>query len=78
MGENNYDPEVLKRLELVRKQFRQHVREEKKQKASERRQDIFRSIGRNRIWIGRLITYVFLGVLLCAVIGVVVFNSISG
>jgi hypothetical protein len=77
MGENNYDPEVYKRLKLVEKQFQHHAEEDKKEKAAERRQNVLKSIGQNKIKIGRLVTYTFLGLLVCAVIGMVVFSAIS-
>ncbi len=77
MGENKYDPDVYKRLELVRKQFQSHAAEEKKQRAAERRQNILSSIAQNKVAIGRIITYTFLGLLVLAVIGVVVYSAIS-
>lgn len=78
MGDNKYDPEVYKRLELVRKQFRTNTAEQKKQEAAERRQDLMVSLERNKIKIGRLITYTFLALLVLAVIGVMVAKAVMG
>jgi hypothetical protein len=75
--EGKYDPEVYKRLELVRKQFQRAAAERKKQESADRRQAYILKILRNKITIGRLVIYVILGALVLAVIGVVVFGFLS-
>jgi hypothetical protein len=78
MGENKYDPGVDKRLDLVRKQFQRNAAEQKKEEATARREQILRGIGRNRMRLGRWITYSILAILVLAVIGVVIRAAVSG
>lgn len=73
-----YDPQVYKRLELVRKQFQKNAEEQRKQQAAERRQEFFNSLARNKIRIGRIIFYAILAMVVLAVIGVVVSSAIAG
>ena len=72
-----YDPEVYKRLELVRKQFQRNAVEQKKQEAAEKRKAFISRITNNKITIGRLALYLILGVLVVAVIAVVIINLLS-
>jgi hypothetical protein len=72
-----YDPEVYKRLELVRKQFQRNAAEQKKQEAAEKRQALISRITRNKISIGRLIVYGLLGALVLAVIAVLIIAFLS-
>jgi hypothetical protein len=78
MGENKYDSGVDKRLELVRKQFQRNAVEQKKGDAAARRQRWFGRMGKNRIRLGRWITYSILAILVLAVIGVVIRAAVSG
>jgi hypothetical protein len=78
VGENKYDPEVEKRLELVRKQFQRNASEQKKQEAAARRQQLFSRWGQNKINLGRWITYTILGIIVLAVIGVLIWQAVSG
>jgi hypothetical protein len=77
MGENKYDPGVDKRLELVRKQFQRSAADQKKQEAADRRGRFWQGLRQNRIRLGRWITYTILAILVLAVIGVVVWASLS-
>jgi hypothetical protein len=72
-----YDPEVYKRLELVRKQFQRNAAEQKKQEAAEKKKAFVSRITNNKIRIGRLSVYIILGVLLVAVIAVVIMSLLS-
>lgn len=72
-----YDPEVYKRLELVRKQFQRNAAEQKKQEASEKKKAFISRITGSKIRIGRLIVYIVLGALVLAVIGVLILAFLS-
>jgi hypothetical protein len=79
MADNKpYNEDVYKRLELVRKQFKNNAEQQKKQEAAERRKQLFSSIAVNRTRIVRITTFVVLGMLAVAVIAVVVYSAISG
>jgi hypothetical protein len=67
-----YDPEVYKRLELVRKQFQRNAAEQKKQEAAEKKKAFISRITGSKIRIGRLIVYIVLGALVLAVIAVLI------
>ena len=72
-----YDPEVYKRLELVRKQFQRNAAEQKKQDAAEKKKAFISRISGSKIRIGRLIVYIVLGALVLAVIGVLILAFLS-
>ena len=72
-----YDPEVYKRLELVRKQFQRNAAEQKKQDAAEKKKAFISRITGSKIRIGRLIVYIVLGALVLAVIGVLILAFLS-
>ncbi len=79
MADNKpYNEDVYKRLELVRKQFKSHAEEKKKQESVERRKQLFSSIVVNRTRIVRIATFVVLGMLAVAVVAVAVYGAISG
>jgi hypothetical protein len=73
---DQYDPEVYKRLELVRKQFQANRAEERKQVAVEQRQERLADLKQNRVKIGRIAAYILMGVILLAVIGVAISGAI--
>lgn len=69
MVENNqYDPEVYKRLELVRKQFRHIVAEQKKQQAAGRNQRVLSALGSHKVVAIRFTVYAVLAVILIAMV----------
>jgi hypothetical protein len=70
--EKQYDPQVYKRLELVRKQFQQNAVEKKKKEAAERKQRFISFFTRFKGSLPRVITYVILAALLIAIIWVLV------
>ena len=77
MGKKDqYDPQVYKRLELVRKQFKKNADEQRRQESAERRQEFFSRLALNKKKIVRYAVYAVLAVVLLAVIGVVVFNNL--
>ena len=65
---NQYDQDVYKRLELVRKQFKNSTDEQKKQKAAQRNQRILSSIGKNKATIIRMTVLAAMAILVIAVI----------
>jgi hypothetical protein len=75
--DEQYDPEVYKRLELVRKQFQRNAAEQKKLEAAERRQLAWLKLRQNKITLGRLILYLVLGAITLAVIGIAVYAWLS-
>jgi uncharacterized membrane protein len=77
-GNKPYNDDVYKRLELVRKQFKNNAEQQKKQETAERRKQRFSSIVLNRTRIVRITTYVVLGLLVVAVIAVAVYGAIAG
>ncbi len=76
-NEKDYEEDVYKRLELVQKQFKANVAEQKKQKATERRQHALASLGQNKARITRLTVYVILGILVVAVVWLAVSGTLS-
>jgi hypothetical protein len=73
---DQYDPEVYKRLELVRKQFQSHQAEQRKQEAAEQRQERLAFVKQNRVKIGRIAAYTVMGIILLAVIGVAISGAL--
>ncbi|MBN1188208.1 MAG: hypothetical protein JXA46_00495 [Dehalococcoidales bacterium] len=78
-GKDRYNPDVYKRLDLVRKQFQAHRAEqrrqeavERKQEAAERRQERLEALKQNRVKIGRIAAYTLMGIVLLSVIGVAI------
>ena len=65
---NQYDPEVYKRLELVRKQFQHNTAEKKKQQSAERRWKILNHVRQNKVHIARVGVYIILAALVFSVI----------
>ena len=77
MGDKKeYDPGVYRRLELVQKQFKTDSAQQKRARASERRQAFWEQIRQNRVQIGRIALYVVSGLLLAGVILVVIIDKI--
>jgi hypothetical protein len=77
MGENKqYDPAVRRRLELVQKQFRANVSEQKKLQAAENRRARWAGLSKNRVLIGRTAFFVILGAILLAIILSVILDKI--
>lgn len=75
MVENNqYDPEVYKRLELVRKQFRHSVAEQKKQQVAGRNLRLLGALGSHKVVVIRLAVYAVLAVILMAVVTTRIFE----
>ena len=69
MAQNNpYDPDVYKRLDLVRKQFQHQEAEKKKQSSADRRWEILNRIEKNRVRIARTAVYIILAALVFSVI----------
>ena len=78
MGQNKpYDPQVYKRLELVRKQFQNSVAEQKKQESAERNQRLINYFAQNKTRLTRIIVYAILAILVLAVIGVLVAGAVA-
>ncbi len=67
-----YDPEVYKRLELVRKQFKRNSADLKTQQKVEKRQELAAWLGQHNRGIVRWSVYVLLVMLVLAVIGIVI------
>ena len=65
-----YGPDVYKRLELVSKQFKRNSNDLKTAKAIEKRRLLADSLRQNKPMIVRRAVYVFLGLLILAVIGI--------
>jgi hypothetical protein len=72
-----YDPEVYRRLELVRKQFKKNTAEQKKLAAAQKRQAFFSRIAVRKISLGRLILYGLLAAVLVAVISVLIISFLN-
>ena len=68
MANNQYDPDVYKRLELVRKQFKQSAAEQKKQETAARNQRVLSSLGENKAKIVRISALAVVGIILIAVV----------
>ncbi len=64
-----YDPEVYKRLELVRKQFERHTAELKAQQKAEKRRELVDWLAQHKQSIVRWTVYVLLGLLVLTIIG---------
>lgn len=78
MGKNKqYDPQVYKRLEMVRKQFQKSVAEQKKQESAERKQRLMSYFAQNKARLARIIVYTILAILVLAVIGVMVAGAVA-
>jgi flagellar biosynthesis/type III secretory pathway M-ring protein FliF/YscJ len=71
-----YDPEVYKRLDLVRKQFERNTADQKSQQSAEKRQELADWLKQNKQSIVRWAIYVFLVMLVLAVIGVTVADAL--
>jgi cell division protein FtsX len=67
-----YDPEVYKRLELVRKQFKRNTADLKTQQTVEKRQEMTTWLAQHKHRIVRWSVYVLLVMLVLAVIGVII------
>jgi hypothetical protein len=66
--EDEYGPDVYRRLELVRKQFRNSVAEQKRQESAERRRRISEYLRRNRGRIIRSVVFIAMIALVFSVI----------
>jgi hypothetical protein len=75
-GNQDYDPAVRRRLELVQKQFRANVAEQNKLQVAENRRARWASLTQNRVKIGRVVILVTLGAILLAVIFSVILDKI--
>jgi len=71
-----YDPEVYKRLELVRKQFKCNTADLKTQQTVEKRQEMTAWLAQHKQGIVRWAVYVFLVMLVLAVIGVTIAEAL--
>jgi hypothetical protein len=69
-----YDPEVYKRLELVRQQFKRHTADQKAEHAAEKRRALTGWLSGHQQEIVRWAVYVFMAVLVLAVLGVIIAN----
>ena len=68
MGDNKgYDPDVLKRLELVKKQFKVNAQTQKKEQSLQKRRMFWQNLSSNQAKIVRWIAFAVMGVLLVAV-----------
>jgi len=65
--EEGYGPDVYRRLELVRKQFRNSVAEQKRQESAERRRRILEFLQKNKGYIIRTAIFVVLAVLVISI-----------
>jgi hypothetical protein len=65
---DQYDPEVYKRLELVKKQFRNNAAEQKKQQAAERKQRVLSTLGENKGAIVRITAFTIMAMIVIAVV----------
>jgi len=66
--DNKYGPDAYRRLELVRKQFKNQSAEKKKQMAAERKQRVLTLVPGSKNAILRTTIYVILGLIVIAVI----------
>jgi|WetSurMetagenome_2_1015567.scaffolds.fasta_scaffold194983_2 hypothetical protein len=66
--DNKYGPDAYRRLELVRKQFKNQSAEKKKQMAAERKQRTFTLVPGSKNAILRMGTYIILSLIVIAVI----------
>lgn len=69
---NPYDPDVYRRLELVRKQFKHQAAEEKKQQWAERKWEILNRIKQNKFFTARNVVYIIMAAMVFSVIGVLI------
>jgi hypothetical protein len=77
MADNqSYDPEVYKRLALVEKQFQRQAVEQKSQEAAEKRQQKVDWLAGHKQQITRWSIYAGLGILVLAVIGIVLAETL--
>jgi hypothetical protein len=72
-----YDPQVYKRLELVQKQFKRHSAEQKAQQVMEKRQQLLGWLAQNKQNIIRWAIYIFLVLLVLAVIGATIAEAVK-
>ena len=73
-----YGPDVYKRLDLVSKQFKRNSTDLKTQQAEEKRRLMVDILKQNKQVLIRRGVYVFLGLLILAVLGVVTADAIIG
>ena len=66
--DNKYGPDAYRRLELVRKQFKNQSAERKKQMAAERKQRISTLVPGSKNAVLRMAVYVILSLIVIAVI----------
>jgi len=73
MGDNKgYAPDVLKRLELVQKQFKVNTEAQKKEQSRQKRRMFWQNLSANQTRIVRWIAFAVMGVLLVAVFVVLI------
>lgn len=65
--EEEYGPEVYRRLELVRKQFRNFAAEQKRQESAGRRRRILEYFKKNKVYIIRTVIFVVLAALVVSI-----------
>lgn len=73
-----YGPDVYKRLDLVSKQFKRNSTDLKTQQAEEKRRLMVDILRQNKQVLIRRGVYIFLGLLILAVVGVVIADAIQG
>jgi hypothetical protein len=66
--EDEYGPDVYRRLELVRKQFKNSVAERKRLESAERRRQIIEFIKKNKGYITRTAVFMVLASLVISVL----------
>ena len=66
--DNKYGPDAYRRLELVRKQFKNQSAEKKKQMAAERKQRVSTLVPGSKNAVLRTAVYIILGLIVIAVI----------
>lgn len=76
MKQKPYDPEVYKRLELVRKQFQRHAADHKTEQAATKRQELADRLFSHKQQIIRWAIYACLAGLVLAVIGVTIAEAL--
>jgi Flp pilus assembly protein TadB len=72
-----YRPEVYRRLELVRRQFKTQAEEDRRQRRAEKLRDVKAGLRVNRIKIARFTIYGVLALLVLAVILVLVLDKLQ-
>ena len=70
-----YDPQVYKRLELVRKQFQNSTAEKKRQESAERKERRRSYFAQINTYLPRILVYAFLAAMVGAIIWVLVTST---